>query len=90
MSLPISDVLELVKLGFTADEIRAYASASDAPAQASAPVKAAKVNSFYAEVIVGKAGDRLARKALAHAMRSAGLTPNGAEWAELKSAFELA
>lgn len=38
--ISIKDVLELRDLGFSADEIRAFAG-SDAPVEASAPVKAA-------------------------------------------------
>lgn len=60
MSHSISDILDLLKAGFTREEI--IAAAGDAPVQASAPVKAAKTpkgskpkgNAFYQSVIASR------------------------------------
>ena len=76
--MTIKEVLELSAAGFTADEIRAYAG-SDAPTEASAPVKAArspkgkKANTFHEKVIK-------ARVACAYASKSCAkvhFAPNG-------------
>lgn len=66
----------------------------DASALASAPVKQSrprkKVNTFYRDVIVGKAPARAARRELAASMRAKGLEPKGDAWEQAKAEAGIA
>lgn len=83
-----TQVLALVKAGFSKAEIEALAggSTAEAPRRAAATPKP---NTFHAQVIVAKAPDRAARKNLAAAMREAGVEPTGEAWVEAKAALGL-